>query len=281
MGVHASSDGVTAAFTSRKLSQVPPDFGDGSSCARRGCPRSFRWHSDRRHVGFRGLADIEFKLHPKTGEYCLLDIQPAPRLWINLPTACGVNLAYAAYRDAVGLPLDPNAFVQRDFETRWVSARGLAVALVRSIMSGRPLEHLRTLVGQLRGRRVGPLYARSDVLFRMFLNPAYWWASFRQSIQGVSRLHGASSHGRPAWEASVVTPASSKVAESPRCKASSTIARSSRRACASGSARQGEDRAERRPGCDTHSTRLSALVEIEATRASIGAVCRALPPADA
>lgn len=195
VGIYASADGVTAAFTSRKLSQVPADFGDGLVVRAARVPEILPL-AERvvRHVGFRGLADIEFKLDPKTGDYRLLDINPRPWLWINLPTACGVNLAYAAYRDAVGLPLDRTAFVQRDFETRWVSARGIAQALVRSIMSGRPLAHIRTLIGQLRGRRVGPLYARRDVLFRMFLNPVYWWASLRQSVHGVLRLHGTITH---------------------------------------------------------------------------------------
>jgi predicted ATP-grasp superfamily ATP-dependent carboligase len=217
VGLYASGDGISAAFTSRKLSQVPPDFGDGLVVRAARVPEILPL-AERvvRHVGFRGLADIEFKRHPTTGEYCLLDINPRPWLWINLPTACGVNLAYAAYRDAVGLPIDRTAFVQRDFETRWVSARGLAVALVRSVMSGRPLEHLRTLAGQLRGRRVGPLYARRDTLFRMFLNPVFWWACFRQSIQGVWRLHGALSHSavptsEGVWGSSVVGPPPSKV----------------------------------------------------------------------
>jgi predicted ATP-grasp superfamily ATP-dependent carboligase len=196
VGLYASSTGVAAAFTSRKLSQVPPDFGDGLVVRAARVPEILPL-AERvvRHVGFRGLADMEFKLHPATGEYCLLDINPRPWLWINLPTACGVNLAYAAYRDAIGLPLDRTAFVQRDFETRWVSARGLAVALVRSVMSGHALRHLRTLIGQLRGRRVGPLYARRDALVRMFLNPVYWWAVARQAVHSIARLHGAMAHG--------------------------------------------------------------------------------------
>jgi predicted ATP-grasp superfamily ATP-dependent carboligase len=196
VGLYASRYGVAAAFTSRKLSQVPADFGDGLVVRAAHVPEILPL-AERivRHVGSRGLADIEFKRHPKTGEYCLLDINPRPWLWINLPTACGVNLVYAAYRDAVGLSLDRTAFVQRDFETRWVSARGLAVALVRSLVSGRPMAHLRPLVGQLRGRRIGPLSARRDTLFRMFLSPGYWWAFLRQLLHGIRRLHGAMSRG--------------------------------------------------------------------------------------
>ena len=187
---------VTAAFTSRKLSQVPAEFGDGLVVRAARVPEILPL-AERvvRHFGFRGMADIEFKLDPRTGDYRLLDINPRPWLWINLPTACGVNLVYAAYLDATGQTLDRKDFVQRDFEMRWVSARGVANALVRSLLSGRPLAHIRTLAGQLRGRRVGPLYARRDALFRMFLNPAYWWASLRQSIQGVWGLHHALSHG--------------------------------------------------------------------------------------
>jgi D-aspartate ligase len=189
IGIYASEDGIAAAFTSRKLSQVPPDFGDGLVVRAADVPELVPL-AERvvRHVGFRGLADIEFKQDPKTGDYVLLDINPRPWLWINLPTACGVNLPYAAYLDAIGQPLDRRAFVQRDFETRWVSARGMAIALVRSAISGRA-DHLRALARQLRGRRVGPLYARGDALVRMVLNPMYWAAFVRHAVRGIWRLH--------------------------------------------------------------------------------------------
>jgi predicted ATP-grasp superfamily ATP-dependent carboligase len=196
VGVYASGGEVAAAFTSRKLSQVPADFGDGLVVKAARVPEIVAL-AERvvRHFGYSGLADIEFKRDPRTGVYHLLDVNPRPWLWINLPTACGVNLVHAAYLDAMGLPLDRNAFTQRDFETRWVSARGFAIALVRAALSGRALEYLRSMAGQVRGRRVGPLYARRDVLFRMFLSPVYWWASLRHSLQGVWALHGVVSHG--------------------------------------------------------------------------------------
>lgn len=187
LGLYATRQGtVPAAFTSRKLRQVPADFGDGLVVQATHAPEILPL-GERivRHFGYFGMADIEFKLEPRTGLYKILDINPRPWLWMNLPTACGVNLAYAAYLDAVGRPVDPAEFVQRDFRTRWVSVRGLLVHVIRSIRAKQPLDGFRTLVGQCRGRRIGPLWSADDLLVRMFASPAFWRDSL---VEAASRL---------------------------------------------------------------------------------------------
>jgi predicted ATP-grasp superfamily ATP-dependent carboligase len=192
VGLYASPTELVAAFTSQKLSQVPADFGDGLVVRAAHAPDLVRL-AERvvRHFGYHGLADIEFKRDPRTGAWKLLDINPRPWLWINLPAACGVDLAWAAYQGALGRPQDRAAFVQRDFETRWVSLRGVAISLVRAALAGQLLAAAAGLLRQLRGRRVGPLLCRRDPLVRMFRSPAYWWEFARQSAHGLWRLHGA------------------------------------------------------------------------------------------
>jgi hypothetical protein len=134
------------------------------------------------------LADIEFKWDARDRTYKLLDFNPRPWLWINLLTAGGVNLPYAAYQDALGEGLD-GARVQRDFEMRWVSLRGLLVYLVRWLKAGRRWNDLRSLPGHyLGGRRVGPLFDTGDLLIRMFLSPGYWLDSLRQGARNIQRL---------------------------------------------------------------------------------------------
>ena len=192
VGLYATADDVVAAFTSRKLGQVPADFGDGlivqAICEPDLVPLAAR---AVRHFGYRGMADIEFKWDARASVYKLLDINPRPWLWINLPTACGVNLPYAAYLDAVGRPLERREFLQRDFQTRWISVRGLCIHLVRSLLAGNPQETVRTLFTHFRGPRVGPLLNRDDLLVRMFLSPTYWRQSLRRLAQGVHQLHAA------------------------------------------------------------------------------------------
>lgn len=191
LGLYATRQGdVAAAFTSQKLGQVPPDFGDGLVVKAVRAPELIPL-GERviRHFGYYGIADVEFKWDARAGMYKLLDINPRPWLWINLPTACGVNLSYAAYLGALGRPIDPGAFAQRDFETRWVSIRGLLVYVIRSLGAGWRCKGLLPLLGHFWGKRVGPLFCTKDLLFRMFLSGAYWRDSLVQAAQGIRLPH--------------------------------------------------------------------------------------------
>jgi predicted ATP-grasp superfamily ATP-dependent carboligase len=184
--------GIVAAFTSRKLGQVPAEFGDGLVVQAAPAPEILPLAEQAlRHFGFHGLADIEFKWDPREQVFKLLDINPRPWLWINLPTACGVNLPYAAWLSAMERPIDPTQFAQRDFETRWISMRGLAIAAVHGVMAGHASEVIMTFARHLRGRHVGPLWHPRDPLVRMVLSPGFWWQSLRDSVRNVARLHAA------------------------------------------------------------------------------------------
>jgi predicted ATP-grasp superfamily ATP-dependent carboligase len=187
VGLYATRRGeVPAAFTSQKLGQVPPDFGDGLVVKAVWAPQVVPLAAAAvRALGYYGMADIEFKLDARTGEYKLLDINPRPWLWMNLPAACGVNLAHAAYLDALDRPVDPRAFEQRDFTTRWVSVRGLLVHVARSLARGRVPHGLVDALRRFRGRRVGPFLTRDDLLVRMFVSPGYWWEFARSLTLGL------------------------------------------------------------------------------------------------
>ena len=54
-------------------------------------------------IGYRGIANLNFKRHPETGEYRLLEINPRVSQWGILTTRAGVNLPWIAYRDVCGL----------------------------------------------------------------------------------------------------------------------------------------------------------------------------------
>ncbi len=194
VGLYASSrGGAPAVFTSRKLAQVPADYGDGLVVRAWWVPEVIPLAVRAvQHLGFFGIADIEFKRDPVTRTFKLLDVNPRPWLWMNLPTACGVNLAHAAYLDALGKPVDPDMFRQWDYQTRWVSMRGLMVAGLRALARGRVPTGLWDAVRDTRGHRLGPLFASDDPLTRMFSDPRYWWQSLRQAIHGMRDIRAAS-----------------------------------------------------------------------------------------
>lgn len=53
-------------------------------------------------IGYRGIANMNFKRHAVTGEFKLLEINPRVSQWNILATRSGVNLAWLAYCDALG-----------------------------------------------------------------------------------------------------------------------------------------------------------------------------------
>jgi len=88
-----------------KVRQYVPDFGNGSLC------RS-HWRAGPiatavevlRAIGYRGIAEAEFKKDPRDGVYKLLEINARTTTQSALAAACGTNLEYLAYLDAIGAP---------------------------------------------------------------------------------------------------------------------------------------------------------------------------------
>lgn len=96
-------DGETVWVCYRRVREFPAGFGCGSMLE--SCP-SFvpetRLLEFLDSLAYRGLFDAEFKLDPRTGAYCLIEIN-ARSWWQNLlPTRSGINLINLAYRDAAG-----------------------------------------------------------------------------------------------------------------------------------------------------------------------------------
>jgi predicted ATP-grasp superfamily ATP-dependent carboligase len=60
-----------------------------------------------RHVGLRGLANIEFKLDPRDGQYKLIECNARFTAANGLVARSGIDLAKFVYCRAVGLPLPP------------------------------------------------------------------------------------------------------------------------------------------------------------------------------
>jgi len=107
VGSYLDSDSrPLAVFTGHKLRQHP--HGSGSCMV-----GISRWDQELADSGIRllkelrywGVSQVEFKRDARDGRYCLMEVNARHWKWHSLAAACGVNLSYVAYRDAIGQPM--------------------------------------------------------------------------------------------------------------------------------------------------------------------------------
>jgi D-aspartate ligase len=100
-----SSSRPLAVFAGQELRQHP--HGSGSCLV-----GISRWDQELADAGARlleelrywGVSQVEFKRDARDGRYRLMEVNARHWKWHSLAAACGVNLSYAAYRDAIGRP---------------------------------------------------------------------------------------------------------------------------------------------------------------------------------
>lgn len=105
----------------RKVRQLPTDFGYCTltvSCH----DETVRAQSLRlmRGLGYQGLCGIEWKHDPKSGLYKLIEINPRAVNTSALAPACGVDLAWLAWRDR--MTGDARRMTQWQDGVRWINA---------------------------------------------------------------------------------------------------------------------------------------------------------------
>jgi predicted ATP-grasp superfamily ATP-dependent carboligase len=61
-----------------------------------------------RKIGWRGLAELEFKLDARDGKFKILEINPRIWAWVELPVSCGVDFPYLYYQAAQGISPAPS-----------------------------------------------------------------------------------------------------------------------------------------------------------------------------
>jgi len=122
-------------------------------------------------VRYRGLGGVEFKLDPRDGVYKLIEFNVRFGLWDALGAQCGVNLAYIAHCDALGLPVEP----QFRYRTgvKWVSfERDLsAFKLYRQQKKLTTLGWMRSLLGET----MWAVFAWDDLKPFVTSAPRYVW----------------------------------------------------------------------------------------------------------
>ncbi len=65
-------------------------------------------------IGWRGLAELEFKLDDRDGKYKILEINPRIWAWVQLPVSCGVDFPYLYYQAAQGYSPAPELEFESD-----------------------------------------------------------------------------------------------------------------------------------------------------------------------
>jgi len=95
-------------FSGRKHRVIPTGFGSASFVETFDDPALrelvFRILSGTKYAGLGGL---EFKQDPRDGEYKLIEFNTRFGMWDGLGARVGVDLPYISYRDALGLPVEP------------------------------------------------------------------------------------------------------------------------------------------------------------------------------
>jgi predicted ATP-grasp superfamily ATP-dependent carboligase len=137
LGGYAGKDSqLLGYFTARKLVQSPDDFGTG-------CVVQSEWLPEllaptRRLLGelrYRGMAEVEYKQDPRTGELRLIEINTRHWDQHRLGRHSGVNLSWIAYHDAIGDPLP--AIAPKTASCRWIAEDALLLHLLSSTYHGR------------------------------------------------------------------------------------------------------------------------------------------------
>jgi D-aspartate ligase len=124
-----------ASFTGHKLRQWPPRFGTARAAESRWDPGlAARCHGLLDALGFHGISQVEVKRDDRDGRDYLIEVNPRSWLWVGLATACGVNLPYACWLDAVGRPRTWPAGHRGG--RRWILASKHLAGSVREVRRG-------------------------------------------------------------------------------------------------------------------------------------------------
>jgi predicted ATP-grasp superfamily ATP-dependent carboligase len=148
-----------AYFTARKLVQSPDDFGTGclvqSEPLADVVPLTTRlW----KFLDYQGMAEVEYKLDARDGQYKLIEINTRHWDWHQLGCHSGINLSWVAYCDLVGIPLPD---VQRPVQIcKWVGEDVLLLHALSGLVN--PGQRTPKLWRKLSGSRTYGIFAWND-----------------------------------------------------------------------------------------------------------------------
>lgn len=146
-------------FCARKLVQEPDDFGTG--CVVQNVDlREIVEPSIRlcKSLGYRGMAEIEYKRDERTGEYKLIEINTRHWDWHQLGHMSGLNLTRVAYTDLTGHKLDAHTVEHPG--GKWVAEDTLLLYSASGLYNHRVT--LKSLFQQLSGPKMYGIFQWAD-----------------------------------------------------------------------------------------------------------------------
>ena len=171
---------VRAALTAKRLRQHPVDFGRGSSFVETADIPEIEAPSQRllRVIGLTGLVEIEYKRHPITGSYQLLDVNSRVWGWQSLAGRAGIDFPYLTWQMLRGEQL-PQVCARNG--VRWVRMVTDLRAAVAEVRRGR-LSILRYL-NSLQTPLEFAVFAADDPLPALWDIPLLAWLAFKRKLQ--------------------------------------------------------------------------------------------------
>lgn len=158
-GYAGESSDLLAYFTAKKIIQTPDEFGTGCLVESLDIPALLEPTTRLLHsLGYRGIAEVEYKFDAATGEYKLIEINPRHWDWHRLGAASGVNLSWTAYRDLTGGPVEHAG--AHTATAKWIAEDTLAHYWLKRALAGRM--NARELLSDLSGQRIYGIFAWSD-----------------------------------------------------------------------------------------------------------------------
>ncbi len=150
---------LLAFFTARKLVQSPDDFGTG--CIVKSEPIDGLFELSARvfkAVGYRGLAEVEFKWDDRDNLYKLIEINTRHWDQHELSSASGINLSRIAYQDAIGDP--PKLTYVATRPAKWIAEDALILHTLHAL-AHRQLR-LSEFMDSIRGEKIYGLFSWRD-----------------------------------------------------------------------------------------------------------------------
>uniref|UniRef100_UPI002ACC3163 carboxylate--amine ligase n=2 Tax=Thermogemmatispora sp. TaxID=1968838 RepID=UPI002ACC3163 len=149
VGAFCSQGQVLSALTARRLRQYPIDYGLGSSFVEAVEVPALYPLAEKilRFMGVSGMIEVEFKFDQRDSLYKLLDINLRPWGWHTLCIACGLDLPYLQYCQAIGIAGEIPLSLR--YGVRWLRLLTDLPAGFQEIRAGltNPFAYLRSLVG--------------------------------------------------------------------------------------------------------------------------------------
>jgi D-aspartate ligase len=151
-----------AYFTARKLVQSPEDFGTGCIVEIAELPELLEPTVRLcQALGYRGMAEVEYKRDDRTGEYKLIEINTRHWDWHRLGMANNVNVSWTAYSDLTGQKYLPQRR-KRSSASKWVADDATWSYFLSGVYNQQI--QVKTFLKNLSGRRQYGIFDWSDPL---------------------------------------------------------------------------------------------------------------------